>query len=238
MIPNSPADLAGLLPYGDYIIGTPEGSLRGESGLVELVEDYLSRPLRLYVYNHEYNVTRLLTITPSRNWGGEGALGCVLGYGALHQIPSPLDEPPAAEGDTLFENAHLSTDAPAYPAYNSNPQISDIASPPPPREPNPYNSPDLIQGAAMPAPPPLLSVTSTLPTRVPRKGRASPARGFDEMFAEGEQKSKEQDFAPTSKGAGLPPPPKAGLAPPPPSGLARSPSPAVSESGVSESDGE
>lgn len=37
--PNSPADHAGLLPYGDYIIGTPEGIVRGESGLGELVED-------------------------------------------------------------------------------------------------------------------------------------------------------------------------------------------------------
>lgn len=40
--PNSPADHAGLLPYGDYIIGTPEGIVRGESGLGELVEDVRS----------------------------------------------------------------------------------------------------------------------------------------------------------------------------------------------------
>jgi S1-C subfamily serine protease len=35
---NSPADKAGLLPYGDYIIGSPEGIVKGESGLPELVE--------------------------------------------------------------------------------------------------------------------------------------------------------------------------------------------------------
>jgi hypothetical protein len=39
VIPNSPADAAGLLPYGDYVIGSPEGLVRGESGLSELVED-------------------------------------------------------------------------------------------------------------------------------------------------------------------------------------------------------
>lgn len=39
VIPNSPADVAGLLPYGDYVIGSPEGLVRGESGLSELVED-------------------------------------------------------------------------------------------------------------------------------------------------------------------------------------------------------
>lgn len=82
---NSPADLAGLLPYSDYILGSPEGVLHGESGLSEIVEDHIGRPLRLYVYNNEYDVTREVTLQPSRAWGGEGALGCVLGYGALHR---------------------------------------------------------------------------------------------------------------------------------------------------------
>jgi S1-C subfamily serine protease len=42
VIPNSPADNAGLLPYGDYVIGSPEGLVRGDSGLGELVEDVSS----------------------------------------------------------------------------------------------------------------------------------------------------------------------------------------------------
>jgi len=42
VIPNSPADNAGLLPYGDYVIGSPEGLVRGDSGLGELVEDVRS----------------------------------------------------------------------------------------------------------------------------------------------------------------------------------------------------
>jgi hypothetical protein len=44
--PNSPADLAGLLPYGDYVIGSPEALVRGDSGLAELIED-VSRDLIL-----------------------------------------------------------------------------------------------------------------------------------------------------------------------------------------------
>jgi S1-C subfamily serine protease len=44
VIPNSPADMAGLLPYGDYVIGSPEGLVRGESGLGELVEDVRVSP--------------------------------------------------------------------------------------------------------------------------------------------------------------------------------------------------
>ena len=39
VMPNSPADVAGLLPYGDYVIGSPEGLVRGEAGLGELVEE-------------------------------------------------------------------------------------------------------------------------------------------------------------------------------------------------------
>jgi len=37
--PNSPSDAAGLLPYSDYVIGSPEGVVRGEHGLAELIED-------------------------------------------------------------------------------------------------------------------------------------------------------------------------------------------------------
>jgi hypothetical protein len=77
--------------------------VRGESGLGELVEDYLGRELVLRVYNHEYDVTRLVTITPRRGWGGEGALGCTLGYGALHRLPRGLEEPVVGEGEVLFE---------------------------------------------------------------------------------------------------------------------------------------
>src|SRR5436305_3146371 len=103
--PSSPAEAAGLLPYSDYIIGTPEGLVRGESGLSELIEDHLDRELRLYVYNHEYDVSRELSIHPSRHWGGDGALGCVLGFGALHRLPAPLNEPISAPGETLSTSA-------------------------------------------------------------------------------------------------------------------------------------
>jgi len=40
--PNSPADVAGLLPYSDYVIGSPEGIVRGEAGLGELIEEVSS----------------------------------------------------------------------------------------------------------------------------------------------------------------------------------------------------
>lgn len=40
--PNSPADLAGLLPYGDYVVGSPDTIMHGESGLGQWIEEVLS----------------------------------------------------------------------------------------------------------------------------------------------------------------------------------------------------
>lgn len=184
--------------------------MHGEAGLGELVEDYLSRTLRLYVYNHEYGVTRLVTITPSRSWGGTGALGCVLGFGALHRLPAPLTEPPAGPGETLFETARfsneenrsLSLQAQSYPAgaplyqTSSNQQSSDLLVP--------------ATLASPPPPPPTFSIPAGPPKagRKPRK-LVSPNSAFDEYFKEGETKSKEENFAPTTKNA-PPPPPKTG----------------------------
>ncbi|XP_014553340.1 hypothetical protein COCVIDRAFT_40654 [Bipolaris victoriae FI3] len=215
--PNSPADAAGLLPYGDYVIGSPEGLVRGESGLGELVEDFLNRPLRLYVYNHEYNVTRPVTITPTRNWGGEGALGCVLGFGALHRIPAGLDEPPPAPGETFFSAG----DASGTTSFDEKrPLVSSMGIPAQSGAPAELFVP---ANMALPAKSPPPQGTAPPPKK---KGRAhhvastaTGGGGLDDYFKEGEQKSLEQDYAPT-KGSGVPPPPKAGGPPrgPPKSG--------------------
>lgn len=208
--------MAGLLPYGDYIVGTPEGAVHGEAGLGELVEDYLGRSLRLYVYNHEYGVTRTVEIMPNRGWGGTGALGCVLGYGALHRLPAPLSEPPAGPGETLFETARFSNEE-GRPTSRS-PSV--------PYQPSPQQQAnDFMVPAAMDMPPPSAQSASTslAPPRIARKTKivGRERSGFDDMFEEGEQKSKEEDLAPSAKAAPPAPPPKSGIGPPP---SAKSPS--------------
>ena len=207
--PSSPADLAGLLPYGDYIVGTPEAAVHGEAGLGELVEDYLGRVLRLHVYNHEYGVTRTVEITPSRSWGGTGALGCVLGYGALHRLPAPLSEPPAGPGETLFETARFSNEE-NRPTSHS-PSI-------PYRPTSAQQANDFVVPAAMALPPPSAPQVSmsSVPLRSGKKPKIAGREmaGFDDMFKEGEQKSKEEDFTPSAKSAALPPPPKSATGPP------------------------
>lgn len=218
--PHSPADNAGLLPYGDYIVGSPEGSVHGEGGLGELVEDYLSRSLRLWVYNHEYAVTRLVTITPSRSWGGEGALGCVLGFGALHRLPAPLAEPPEGPGETMFETAAAArfSNNEGHPPSRPSSGLGMLGGLPPNLQSQPpsyQTTPQLpSEGFLVPAnltnaPPPMAA-----PTKAARKARkgASPGRGFDDVFKEGEEKSREEDRP--SGGTGTrPPPPPAGAPP-------------------------
>lgn len=89
VIEGSPADSAGLVPYGDYIIGWTQGPLRNENDFFQLIEQYVNHNLSLYVYNSDYDHTREVVIVPNRDWGGEGILGCGMGYGLLHRIPQP-----------------------------------------------------------------------------------------------------------------------------------------------------
>ncbi|EST06325.1 GRASP55/65 PDZ-like domain protein [Kalmanozyma brasiliensis GHG001] len=98
ILEGSPAESAGLVPFGDFVIGWPGGVLSSEGDFYELVEAHTDRALRLYVYNSDYDHTREVIIVPNREWGGEGLLGCGVGYGLLHRIPKPQDQPKAPPG--------------------------------------------------------------------------------------------------------------------------------------------
>lgn len=170
--------------------------------------------MRFYVYNHEYNVTRLVTMTPSRSWGGAGALGCTLGYGALHRIPASLDEPPQAPGETLFETARLSTDMDGRPSSRQSAREGFS---------QPRSSLDkshILIPAEVTSPPPGVYAPPSNPKppqMTPASRRNKPARRYagaadmNDYFEEGEAKSREHDTPPPSKASSLPPPPpKAG----------------------------
>ena len=170
---------------------------------------HLSRPLDLYIYNHEYNLTRLLTIHPSRHWGGDGALGCTLGYGALHRLPAPLQEPPPAPGETFFDtSAHATAAASTFIPASAPADLLIPAS-------------QLVGNAALPLPGGIQN-GDKLPPSTPgatagekrgRRGRTaglSPNRAMDDYFREGEEKSRLEDRPVSSsaaKAASLPPPP-------------------------------
>lgn len=189
------------MPHSDYILGTPSGTLRGETALGELVEDHLNRSLVLWVYNSEYDVVREVELIPRRGWGGEGALGAVLGYGALHRLPVGLGEEVQGPGEVVFETKQADT---SEKARNSGP----------PEEPR------FLVPANITSPPPLApsannrspSNSSQSPAKHGRKTRHAHAdnTSFDEYFRESEQKSKEQDFAPSRNASPVAPPPKTG----------------------------
>ncbi|XP_026495088.2 Golgi reassembly-stacking protein 2 [Vanessa tameamea] len=84
--PSSPAELAGLRPFSDYIIGA-DSIMHESEDLFTLIEAHEGRALKLFVYNINDDSCREVLITPNHNWGGEGSLGCGIGYGYLHRIP-------------------------------------------------------------------------------------------------------------------------------------------------------
>uniref|UniRef100_V5GK36 Golgi reassembly-stacking protein 2 n=1 Tax=Anoplophora glabripennis TaxID=217634 RepID=V5GK36_ANOGL len=84
--PNSPASLAGLRPFSDYIIGS-DSILHESEDLFNLIENHDGVSLKLYVYNSDEDSCREISITPNSQWGGEGLVGCGIGYGYLHRIP-------------------------------------------------------------------------------------------------------------------------------------------------------
>ncbi|KAM4608278.1 Golgi reassembly-stacking protein 2-like [Polymixia lowei] len=124
---NSPAALAGLRPHTDYIIGA-DTVMNESEDLFSLIENHEGKGLKLYVYNADTDNCREVVITPNCDWGGEGSLGCGIGFGYLHRIPTV----PFAEGKKIsfpaqtpkepvpvlkdgFTEVHLSAVSPTIP---------------------------------------------------------------------------------------------------------------------------
>uniref|UniRef100_H0YQB3 Golgi reassembly stacking protein 1 n=1 Tax=Taeniopygia guttata TaxID=59729 RepID=H0YQB3_TAEGU len=116
--PSSPAALAGLQPYTDYIVGSDQ-ILQESEDFFSLIESHEGKPLKLMVYNTEADSIREVVVTPNGAWGGEGSLGCGIGYGYLHRIPTqsmtskkkPESKSPSPEAGTpvLSTNGYTET---------------------------------------------------------------------------------------------------------------------------------
>ncbi|CAL9738632.1 GRASP65 homolog protein 1 [Monosporozyma servazzii] len=85
-IPNGPAQVTGLIPDEDYIIGCQDGLLAtgGNELLPDVIRSRANQSLVLYIYNKVSDSVRPITV----NIGPDGRLGCNIGYGFLHRIPS------------------------------------------------------------------------------------------------------------------------------------------------------
>ncbi|KAM9839713.1 Golgi reassembly-stacking protein 1b [Aulostomus maculatus] len=84
---NSPAALAGLIARDDFIVGADQ-VLQDSEDFFSLIEANEGKPLKLLVYNTGSDQCREVVVTPNGAWGGEGSLGCGIGYGYLHRIPT------------------------------------------------------------------------------------------------------------------------------------------------------
>ncbi|KAH9278497.1 Golgi reassembly-stacking protein 2 [Echinococcus granulosus] len=172
--PGSPAAMAGLQPFSDYIIGT-DALLTDSEDLFSVVEAHNGQPLRLYVYNSTTDQCREVMLIPNLSWGGDGMLGCEIGFGYLHRIPPPPSSalngthahPPlsaaatAASTSVTMPNNGLSGNQPPYQSSlpSQQPPLCNPTSPPPPPSslPPPLLSPQF----------PPTEVTNGLPSHPP-----------------------------------------------------------------------
>lgn len=127
VFPNSPAEMAGLLPLKDYLLGTADVMFRDLDELGEIISLCLGKAVKVHVYNSDTESIREVALVPRTDWGGEGCIGADIRAGLLHRIPAPRR------------------------FYNFSEQVPTIPPPSPataPRAPLP------LEGAMPPFPPP------------------------------------------------------------------------------------
>jgi len=124
---NSPAQIAGLQPGSDYLLGTAEIAFKGYEHLDYFLEKFENKTTSMFVFNSQTYRVREILVTPNSKWGGQGSLGCNLGLGLLHRLPlhskSPLpvsletstgpsnnDNSNQSSSDTVTLNLHVTPD--------------------------------------------------------------------------------------------------------------------------------
>ncbi|KAH8873989.1 Golgi reassembly-stacking protein isoform 1 [Schistosoma japonicum] len=133
--PKSPADLAGLKPHTDYIIGA-NSVLNNRDDFFDLIDSSDGHVVQLYVYNSESDSCREVHLKPDSNWGGNGLLGCNIGYGYLHRIPTATLTPPTSSPQLLGESLHhpqesakmLISDSKLSPVSSSGRIVNGVAA--------------------------------------------------------------------------------------------------------------
>ncbi|KPP76103.1 Golgi reassembly-stacking protein 2-like, partial [Scleropages formosus] len=139
-----------LRPHADYIIGA-DTVMNESEDLFSLIETHEGKGLKLYVYNTDTDNCREVVITPNSAWGGEGSLGCGIGYGYLHRIPTR----PFEEGKKINFTGQVPSE-PVNPMKDGFTEVQLSAVTPPPAVPS--AAPGLEEGLSS------LSITSATPT--------------------------------------------------------------------------
>ncbi|NXY31723.1 GORS1 protein, partial [Pomatorhinus ruficollis] len=122
--PSSPAALAGLQPYTDYVVGSDQ-ILQESEDFFSLIEAHEGKPLKLMVYNTEADSIREVVVTPNGAWGGEGSLGCGIGYGYLHRIPTQsMTSKKKPESKSPSPSPEAGTPVPSTNGYTETPLLA------------------------------------------------------------------------------------------------------------------
>lgn len=231
---GSPAFQAQLVPYSDYIIGCdsafpndPYGkgllTQGGEALLSKTILRYYNHnfenthddavPITLFVYNHDYDVLRPVTVNLTRAWGNghnKGILGCDVGYGLLHRIPEVVGKFHQEQlvDDLLYEDNQAVSYQFDQHAPTPQPPLSYLTS----QSPETFHQLFTPMAAGVSAPPPPKAGA----TKKKKATRPNANNDLSEYMNEELQKSKEADQLTkpsTSETSTPPPPPPPGKAP-------------------------
>ncbi|KAK2859525.1 hypothetical protein Q5P01_004145 [Channa striata] len=123
---NSPAALAGLVAHDDYIVGADQ-VLQDSEDFFSLIEANEGKPLKLLVYNTNTDQCREVVVTPNGAWGGEGSLGCGIGYGYLHRIPTRHAQPNNQNTSVLQSSVTGSSDEMAASDQSEVPAVAECS---------------------------------------------------------------------------------------------------------------
>eukprot|EP01039_Chlorochromonas_danica_P004250 gene4250-4670_t len=97
---DSPAQLAGLIPHDDYLLGSVERRYLNPSAFHQDLVHHLNHPLEVFLYSVSRDEVRKVVILPTEDWGdgesgefgGGGLLGASVGFGYLHRLPASACE--------------------------------------------------------------------------------------------------------------------------------------------------
>ncbi|CAE7834282.1 Gorasp2 [Symbiodinium sp. CCMP2592] len=159
VFPNSPAAHAGLVPFQDFLLGTPQRVFHDIDELVEVVQANLNERMQVYVYNADTESIRETILVPNNSWGGDGCIGCDIGTGLLHRIPAPRRPPGGPVAAT-----HL----PQTPVPQAPPAVANVP-------PAPICVPAPADSGIAPAPAGIAVPPPAVPTGAPLAASTVPA---------------------------------------------------------------
>ena len=116
---NSPAQIAGLCPMTDFLLGTTSASFESDKMLAEVLTVHEDRIVELYVYSAESDMVRVTALMPTRAWGGRGLLGAEVGTGYLHGFPKKCRDTDGTSVERKVRTSVRPTEAAAFAKKSS-----------------------------------------------------------------------------------------------------------------------